>query len=242
MVSFAGGFRVIDFSLINCVCSGLRRVHVLAQYRSQGLERHLARRWGFTTGLGAVLSVLPPRRSSAGIGRYDSTGAAVLHNLDLVESARPAVAMVLSGDHVYLADPRWPAGSPFWDWLPLRRAAAAWIDGDRVGGVNVVARSAQVDSDDVVDCVISPRARVHSGARLERCILLPGAVVARGAQLRRVIVDEDASVLPGARWGLDGDVGGHPRSPKGVTVVARARRGRAPRRSSMPAVLIANRR
>ena len=44
-VPFGGNFRIVDFTLMNCVLSGYRQIHVLTQYHAQSLNRHRVERW-----------------------------------------------------------------------------------------------------------------------------------------------------------------------------------------------------
>jgi glucose-1-phosphate adenylyltransferase len=105
-VPFAGSFRIVDFTLLNCLASGLRQVHVLAQYHVQSLQRHLKERWSFLAReLCEFIDVLPPKLRSAD-GLYKGTAHAVLSNLDLILDEDPDLVLILSGDHVYRADYR----------------------------------------------------------------------------------------------------------------------------------------
>jgi glucose-1-phosphate adenylyltransferase len=103
-VPFGGNFRIIDFTLLNCMCSGLRRVHILAQYHAQSLSSHRADRWSFLAGeLGEFIELVPPKLRAA-TGVYHGTADAIYRNLDLLDRCRPDLVLVLSGDHVYRAD------------------------------------------------------------------------------------------------------------------------------------------
>ena len=102
-----------------------------------------------------------------------------------------------------LEDTRWREDSPFHDWLPGKFPNAQG-SGTSLESANLIGRGAGLESADLVECIVSPGARVGKQARLERCILLPDAVVGPGASLSHVIVDEGArvparSVLGGPR-------------------------------------------
>ncbi len=103
-VPFGGNFRIIDFTLMNCVLSGIRRIHVLTQYHSHSLSSHVQGRWSFLRHeLGEYIETVPPKmRTSTGF--YRGTADAIYRNLDILERYRPNVVLVLSGDHVYRAD------------------------------------------------------------------------------------------------------------------------------------------
>jgi glucose-1-phosphate adenylyltransferase len=103
-VPFGGNFRILDFTLMNCVCSGLRRIHVLTQYHTQSLNRHRSERWNFLSSeLGESIELVPPKMR-APTGVYQGTADAIYRNLDLLDQSRPDVVLILSGDHIYRAD------------------------------------------------------------------------------------------------------------------------------------------
>jgi glucose-1-phosphate adenylyltransferase len=100
-VPFAGHHRIIDFTLTNCIHSGLRRVFVLTQYRSLSLERHLKNGYGFLPReMNEFIDSVPPQFST-GSSWYSGTADAICQNIDLIEQMRPPRVLVLSGDHVY---------------------------------------------------------------------------------------------------------------------------------------------
>ena len=62
-VPFGGKFRIIDFTLSNCVNSGVRRVGVATQYKAQSLIRHLQLGWSFLDGrLGEFIEIMPAQQ------------------------------------------------------------------------------------------------------------------------------------------------------------------------------------
>jgi glucose-1-phosphate adenylyltransferase len=103
-VPFAGKYRIIDFTLSNCVNSGVRRIGVLTQYKAQSLIEHLMDGWGFLRGeLGEFLEVMPAQQRING-SWYRGTADAVFQNLEAVKALRPRYVLVLGGDHVYKMD------------------------------------------------------------------------------------------------------------------------------------------
>lgn len=103
-VPFGGKFRIIDFSLSNCVNSGIRRIGVLTQYKAQSLIRHVQRGWSSLDGrLGEFVELLPAQQRLDS-GWYRGTADAVYQNLDIVRRLRPRYVLVLAGDHVYKMD------------------------------------------------------------------------------------------------------------------------------------------
>src|SRR5881397_3338035 len=80
-VPFAGKYRIIDFTLSNCVNSGLKRIYVLTQYKSHSLDRHLKLGWNiFSTALGEFLFTIPPQMRT-GNRWYQGTADAVYQNV-----------------------------------------------------------------------------------------------------------------------------------------------------------------
>lgn len=104
-VPFAGKFRIIDFTLSNCINSGIRRVGVLTQYKSHSLIRHLQQGWGFLRGqFGEFVELLPAEQRGEVYGWYAGTADAVFQNLDFIKRCQPAYVLVLAGDHIYKMD------------------------------------------------------------------------------------------------------------------------------------------
>ena len=103
-VPFGGMYRIIDFTLSNCLNSDLRRIFVLTQYKSHSLERHLKMGWDkFDAEFGEYLYTVPPQLR-VGDRWYLGTADAIHQNLNLLETERPARVVILSGDHVYKMD------------------------------------------------------------------------------------------------------------------------------------------
>ena len=103
-VPFAGKFRIIDFTLSNCVNSGVRRIGVATQYKAQSLIRHLQRGWSFLDGrFSEFIDILPAQQQVRELW-YQGTADAVFQNLDVLRRAGCRTVLVLSGDHVYKMD------------------------------------------------------------------------------------------------------------------------------------------
>ncbi len=104
-VPFGGNFRIIDFTLSNCVNSGVRRVGVATQYKAQSLIRHLQLGWSFLDGrLNEFIEIMPAQQQSSDEHWYQGTADAVFQNLREIRHARPEYVLVLSGDHIYRMD------------------------------------------------------------------------------------------------------------------------------------------
>jgi len=103
-VPFGGAYRIIDFTLSNCIHSGLRRIHVLTQYQARSLEEHIRFGWNFLPRrLEQFISVRPPHHQSTEKW-YQGTADAIFQNIDTLEEEGPSHVMILSGDHIYKMD------------------------------------------------------------------------------------------------------------------------------------------
>lgn len=103
-VPFGGKYRIIDFTLSNCLHSGLRRVLVLTQYKSHSLQKHLRDAWSiYNPSLGDYITPVPPQMRT-GDSWYGGTADAVYQNLFLVERSEADHVIILSGDHIYRMD------------------------------------------------------------------------------------------------------------------------------------------
>ena len=105
-VPFGGMYRIIDFTLSNCINSGLRKILVLTQYKSVSLNRHLRAAWSFLSpALGEFIVPLPPQQR-LDERWYEGTADAVYQNLYSIESQDIRHVLILSGDHIYKMDYR----------------------------------------------------------------------------------------------------------------------------------------
>jgi len=103
-VPFGGKYRIIDFTLTNCLHSGLHRVLVLTQYKSHSLQKHLRDGWSILTPeLGQFITPVPAqmRKDSSW---YLGTADAIHQNLYLLERSDADYVVILSGDHIYRMD------------------------------------------------------------------------------------------------------------------------------------------
>jgi len=101
-VPFGGKYRIIDFTLSNCINSQIRRVCVITQYKSLSLDRHLAVGWEHLLNpeLGEYIFTIPPQQR-IDERWYEGTADAVFQNIYLIEKEDPPYILVLSGDHIY---------------------------------------------------------------------------------------------------------------------------------------------
>jgi len=103
-VYFGGPYRIIDFTLSNCLNSGLRRIFIALQYKSLSLSRHLRMGWNVVADeLGEFIEILSPQKR-VGEHWYLGTADAVYQNLYSILQENPKQLIVLSGDHVYKMD------------------------------------------------------------------------------------------------------------------------------------------
>lgn len=100
-VPFGGKYRIIDFTLSNCLNSGLRKIAVLIQYKSHSLDRHIRLGWNMLNGeLGEYIASIPAQQR-LGEDWYKGTADAVYQNLFLLDNEQPKYLLVLAGDHIY---------------------------------------------------------------------------------------------------------------------------------------------
>ena len=103
-VYFGGPYRIIDFTLSNCINSGLRRIFIATQYKSLSLNRHIRMGWNvISEELGEFIEMLPPQKR-VGEHWYLGTADAVFQNLYSISRENANHVIVLSGDHVYKMD------------------------------------------------------------------------------------------------------------------------------------------
>ncbi|HXW01078.1 MAG TPA: glucose-1-phosphate adenylyltransferase [Anaerolineae bacterium] len=107
-VPFAGKYRIIDFTLSNCVNSGIYDIAVLTQYRPHSLNAHIGigKPWDLDRQRGGVHLRQPYQGSSADLDWYRGTADAVFRNLDFIQDNSPDLVLILSGDHIYKMDYR----------------------------------------------------------------------------------------------------------------------------------------
>ena len=103
-VPFGGKFRIIDFTLSNCLNSGIRRIGIATQYHSHGLIHHVQRGWSFLEGRFNEFIELLPAQQTENTDWYRGTADAVWQNLETFRRHEPHYILVLAGDHIYKMD------------------------------------------------------------------------------------------------------------------------------------------
>jgi glucose-1-phosphate adenylyltransferase len=105
-VPFGAIYRIIDFTLSNCINSDVRRIIILTQYKALELIRHLRDGWNILSPeLGEYIEVLPPMRRVSD-DWYQGTADAVFQNFQSIEAESPNAVLILAGDHIYKMDYR----------------------------------------------------------------------------------------------------------------------------------------
>ncbi len=106
-VPFAGKFRIIDFTLSNCVNSGIFNVAILTQYKPHSLNEHIGigKPWDLDRQHGGV-HLLHPYQGKAQEDWYKGTANAIAQNIDYIRRTQADTVLILSGDHIYAMDYR----------------------------------------------------------------------------------------------------------------------------------------
>ena len=105
-VPFAGKYRIIDFTLSNCVNSGIFDVLILAQYRPQSLIQHIGvgAPWDLNRDFTGGVKILTPYKARHDSDWYAGTADAVQQNFSFVKEGNPDLVLILAGDHIYTMD------------------------------------------------------------------------------------------------------------------------------------------
>ena len=104
-VSFGGKYRIIDFTLSNCINSGLDTVGVLTQYQPLLLNDYIGNGlpWDLDRTFGGV-KILPPYQGNTGADWYNGTANAIWQNMEFINRYDAKYVLILSGDHIYKMD------------------------------------------------------------------------------------------------------------------------------------------
>jgi len=105
-VPFGGKYLIVDFTLSNCINSGIRQISVLTQHLSDSLHKHIQNGWGISgSRLGDYIYCVPAQQK-VGTDWYRGTADAIRQNLDLIKGKAGDPVLILSGDHIYKMDYR----------------------------------------------------------------------------------------------------------------------------------------
>lgn len=104
-VPFGGRYRIIDFTLSNCVNSGVKNIGVITQYQPLNLNAHIGNgaSWGLDD-LNAGVTILQPYSNNEGSKWFEGTAHAIYQNIDYIDQMDPEYILILSGDHIYKMD------------------------------------------------------------------------------------------------------------------------------------------
>ena len=104
-VPFGGAYRIIDFTLSNCLNSGIKRILMPTQYKAMSLDRHICNGWRkyFCRELGEFIDLVPPQQR-VDENWYQGTADAVYQNIYSLERENPELVLILAGDHIYKMD------------------------------------------------------------------------------------------------------------------------------------------
>lgn len=101
-VPFGGRYRIIDFTLSNCIHSGIKNVGIVTQYQPLALNNHIGNgaSWGLD-GIDSGVTILQPYSSSDGEKWFEGTAHAIYQNISYIDQMDPQYVLILSGDHIY---------------------------------------------------------------------------------------------------------------------------------------------
>jgi glucose-1-phosphate adenylyltransferase len=136
-VPFGGIYRIVDFTLSNCINSGLRRIYLLTQYKSASLHRHIRLGWNILPSELAQFIELLPAQQRVGDSWYLGTADAIYQNLYTLEMDNPDEVLILAGDHIYKMN--------YYDMIDFHRdneadltVGVVEVDKARVGHLGIV--------------------------------------------------------------------------------------------------------
>lgn len=107
-VPFGGKYRIIDFTLSNCVNSSLYDVMIIAQYRPHSLIEHIGSGgpWDLNRELTGGVRIYTPYKARRPSDWFTGTADAIQQNFAFVKRNNPDLVIILSGDHIYNMDYR----------------------------------------------------------------------------------------------------------------------------------------
>jgi len=197
-VRFAGSYRLIDFSLSNCINSHLWKILVFPQYQAPSLEHHLRKGWSFLSApLGEYVRSLPPQLQVDPHG-YRGTADALYQNLATLDRLDPRAVLILGGDHVYYLDYR--------DLLAFHQACQADVT---VGTFPVPAQHAHhfgivtVDPRGMVTAFVEKPTAVRVPSTGDAAVLASMGIYVFSFEVLRTVLLEDSHVSATHDFGLD---------------------------------------
>lgn len=185
-VCFGGNYRLIDFTLSNCVNSGIRKIYVFTQYMSTTLDQHIKKGWNiFSHELGEFIQTVPPQKKMA-TRWYEGTADAIFQNLHILQEETPERVLILSGDHVYKMDYR--------EMLRFHLEKRAHLT---VGGVQIEKEEAKrfgvlgVDRDNRIICFEEKPSRPRTiPDDSSKCLVSMGVYIFETEKLVRALIED----------------------------------------------------
>lgn len=185
-VPIGGYYRIVDFTLNNCVNSGFPRIYVLTQFKSQSLERHINSTWNLFTDrtMGFIECVSPQQRISE--DWYRNTAEAVWQNCYFINHEKPRHVLIVSGDHIYKMNYAEMMESHLANKADLTVATIEFDirEGSRFGIMEVDEQSRIVGFDEKPE---HPKPAPHDPGR---CLVSMGVYLFNVDTLLRVLTDE----------------------------------------------------
>jgi glucose-1-phosphate adenylyltransferase len=102
-VHFGGTYRIIDFVLNNFINSGVHKVKILTQFKSDSLNKHISTAWSLNSSMGQYVDLVPAQMRT-GSDWYKGTSDAIFQNINLITDERPHLVAIFGGDHIYKMD------------------------------------------------------------------------------------------------------------------------------------------
>jgi glucose-1-phosphate adenylyltransferase len=195
---FGAGYRNIDFSLANCVNSGIHRVGIATQHKPKALLRHIDEVWSRHARRRGEFIEAWPSETRSPVSGYRGTADAVFRNLDLIERQRCGLVLVLAGDHVYRMD--------YGPMLAFHRSRQADVT---VGCIEVPAGEASqfgvlsVDSEHRIDRFVEKPKTLAELPRQDTVLASMGIYVFEANFLARVLGRDAASSTSSHDFGGD---------------------------------------
>lgn len=105
-VPFAGKYRIIDVALSNCLNSGITKIHILTQFNTHSLHRHIYGTYRLGRFMEGFIDILAAQQTMDNVDWYQGTADAVRKNITYILDVNPRYTLILSGDHLYRMDYR----------------------------------------------------------------------------------------------------------------------------------------
>ncbi len=103
-VHIGGKYRLIDVPISNCINSGINLIHVLTQFNTTSLHRHISRTYKFDIYSGGDIEILAAQQTAKNKDWFQGTADAVRSYWDRFEQMNATHYIILAGDHLYKMD------------------------------------------------------------------------------------------------------------------------------------------